>query len=115
MQYTSDWRMADLARQAREFERNRSGDGHNRRSGIVTSHRLGIRRNRREWRRRLDEWARTWVAPRSPRPLPPLAPQPVPAQISPVAVPLAVFWPRTATDPMDLFPAARDRAARRVV
>jgi hypothetical protein len=31
-------------------------DGHNRRSGLTTMHRLVVRRRRRVWRRRLGGW-----------------------------------------------------------
>jgi len=36
-------------------------DGHNRRSGLTTMHRLVARRRRRVWRRRLGGWLLAWA------------------------------------------------------
>jgi len=45
----------DLRDQHRIFLRT-VYDGHNRRSGLTTMHRLAVRRGRRTWRRRLSGW-----------------------------------------------------------
>ena len=55
---TPEQRQAALRRQGAAFQREQWA--HNRRSGICSMHRLGIRRNRRVWRRRLAEWTATW-------------------------------------------------------
>ena len=49
--------VADLRRQSRERER-RGYDGHNRRSSLVTMHRLKLRRSRRWWNRIAAAWVR---------------------------------------------------------
>jgi hypothetical protein len=45
----------DLRRQHKAFVRL-VYDGHNRRAGLTTMHRLHLRRLRRTWRRRLGAW-----------------------------------------------------------
>jgi hypothetical protein len=46
----------DLLRQHHKFERT-GYDGHRRHSGLITMHRLAMRRARRVWRQRLTIWA----------------------------------------------------------
>ena len=45
----------DLRQQHRDFLRI-AYDGHNRRAGLTTMHRLHLRRLRRSWRRWLADW-----------------------------------------------------------
>lgn len=47
--------LSDLRRQHQSFERE-GYDGHNRRSGLTTMHRLAMRRLRRRWHRFLTQW-----------------------------------------------------------
>lgn len=51
-------RDSDLLQQHKEFDREGGYDGHNRHSGIITMHDLGMRRSRRRWRMIMREMAR---------------------------------------------------------
>jgi hypothetical protein len=97
MQSLTTWRIEDLRQQALEFERNRHGDGHNRRPIRITVNRLRNRYTRRERRRRLTSWTQSWAPARPPQvvvALPSLRPA---LPVRSLTVPLAAFWPRGMT------------------